>query len=210
MSFKDPKGFVRKVFKKKHPKGSISRSGLTSLTDAYRSFLDSMVGPIARNSFELRRKTHRPDKTLTTSIAKEIIEEILPYSKWSRALTKELDRRVPSADGTRQKPPSRAGILLPINRVHEWLRQPSGRASVGAAIATNFAAQHILERVIDEADRAKRLDSEKRDRLTEKHILQGIQNDPVLAKIFEGAVFRMKVTPPLPHKNSSKTKKKRT
>jgi histone H2A len=109
--------------------------------------------------------------------------------RWPLVFSKGAAGRGKSKGGKSVTRSQKAGLLLPVGRVHRYLKQGkyAPRVGVGAAVYLAAVMEYMAAEVLELAGNAAR--DNKRSRITPRHLLLAVRGDEEIDKLFDGVTI---------------------
>jgi len=214
MSFKDANFdiYICRVLKQISPDQGMTGDGLATMNNLVRIVLQRIVQGANRVMLSSPGRKTMSSREIQTSVRLNLPGELSKHavSMGTKAVTKYNDskkEREDSKTDDKAKPMSRAslaGLVFPVPRIENIMVELSNAERKAETSAVYLAAvlEYISGEVLELASNAAR--SNKKVRVTPRHIKLAILNDEELTKLFQGVVFSGGV---LPHIESALIKK---
>lgn len=183
--------YIYRVLKQVHPDAGMSGDGLSSMNNLLRIMIRRIMDNVnslmlhsgGRKTIGAREIQAAVRLTLPGELAKHAVSE------GTKAVTKYN-----SNDGTRGRggPTTRgakAGIIFPVARVENLIRELSLVDRVGAGAPVYFAAvlEYLTAEILELGGNCAR--DNKKTRITPRHLKLSILNDEELTELFKGVVM---------------------
>jgi len=190
--------YIYRVLKQVHPDAGMSGDGLSSMNNLLRIMIRRIMDNV--NSLMLHSGGR---KTIGSREIQAAVRLALPgdlarhaVSEGTKAVTKyNSNEGAPRGRGGPTTRGAKAGIIFPVARVENLIRELSLVDRVGAGAPVYFAAvlEYLTAEILELGGNCAR--DNKKTRITPRHLKLSILNDEELTELFKGVVMSGGVAP---------------